>query len=203
VQEKRARVVELRAKGRTWDAIAAEVGYSNGSAASKAWHAAIRQRPDMAVDAVREQEKARLEYLIGQAVEQIECPGPRTSAIGKVVVFPKGHERAGEIVEDESIRARAIDNARRLSGDLARISGVSLAPGPSAMLAEEQIRMMAEVIVARRDRGAFPAVAAAPADYHAMTPEEQMADDLGRRRLQLIPGDDDVVEAEIVDEPPA
>ena len=36
VQDRRAEVVQLRGEGRTWDEIAQRVGYSNGSAASKA-----------------------------------------------------------------------------------------------------------------------------------------------------------------------
>ncbi len=60
----------------TWDQIAAEVGYSNGSAASKAWHTAIAQRPAMAVDKIREEASTRYEYLYAAAVAQIDAPGP-------------------------------------------------------------------------------------------------------------------------------
>jgi hypothetical protein len=210
VQEKRALVVELRAKGLTWDQIAQAAGYSNGSAASKAWHVAIRARPDMAVDKIRDEAATRYEYLFAEAVKQIDQPGPRVSAIGKVALYPDGHEKAGQIVEDEAIRARAIDNARKATGDYIALTGAALAPSGSGF-SHDQIRMMAEVLNARADLSRqAPAVplAALPAGYSLMSPAEQAAADLDRRRRALQAqraasrtqsGDDDIVEAEIVD----
>lgn len=63
--------------------------------------------------------------------------------------------------------------------------------------------MMAEVLIARRDR-ALPALPALPADYAAMTPEMQMRAQVERHWAQLSavtpqPGDLDVIEAEIID----
>ena len=83
VQDKRAQVVELRAKGRTWDQIATMVGYSNGSSASKAWRAAIQQRPDLTVDEVRAQERARLEEIDSLLGDMIARPPIKTTSIGR------------------------------------------------------------------------------------------------------------------------
>jgi hypothetical protein len=89
--------------------------------------------------------------LFGKTAEQIEHPGPRVTAIGKLAVYPPDHPKAGEIVEDEAIRARAVDNYRKLSDSYVRLTGAALAP-PGTGLNEDQVRMMAEIIVARRDR---------------------------------------------------
>lgn len=170
IQERCAKVVELRARGLTWDAIASEVGYANASSASKAWHKAIAQRPDQAVDKIRAEAATRLEYLYAQSVQQITQPGPRVSAIGKIAVYPDGHPRAGQIVEDEAIRARALDNARKAIGDYVRLTGAELVPTASG-LTEQQIRTMAEVLIRQRDLDAqAPRVPIQlPATYSQMT----------------------------------
>lgn len=206
VQEKRARVVELRSHGLTWDAIAAEVGYSNASSASKAWHRAIQARPDMAVDKIRAEAATRYEYLFAEAVRQIEQPGPRVGATSKVAVWPSGHPRAGEIVEDESIRARAIDNARKATGDYVRLTGAELGPS-GATLPEVFIIRLAEARAAQEhlDRQA-PAIPLPPLPdgYRSMTPQQQMRAELDRRRVHVdaqraaINAAPDIIDAEIV-----
>jgi len=67
--------------------------------------------------------------VFGKTAELIENPGPRVSAIGKLAVYPPGHAKAGQIVEDESMRARAIDIYRKASTDYANsCSGMIRSP---------------------------------------------------------------------------
>jgi hypothetical protein len=159
VQEKRAEVVRLRAEGMTWDQIARLTGYSNGSAASKAWKAAVQQRPDLSVDLVRAQEAERIEFLWTATAELIRDPGPRSSAIGKVVTFPEGHPRAGEIVPENSIRLRAIDQYRKQSEYYARLTGAML-EGPAVVIDQrnEVLRLELNQYFAARGRPLVPPI---------------------------------------------
>lgn len=189
MQEKRAKVVELRSRGLTWEAIAAAVGYSGPSAASKAWYAAIRQRPDMTVDQVREQEKARLEYIFTWAAKQIEDPGPRVSAIGKLAVWPPGHPKAGQIVEDESVRSRAMENYRRASADYVKLCGAYPETRPDSDEIERQYHAGLNAARAKRDAelAEIDSYRAQLEDYRALSAAIPR------------PGDDDITEAEVVD----
>ena len=83
IQDRRAEVVRLRGAGNTWDEIARLTGYSNGSAASKAWRAAIKQHPDQTVDEVRRQEKTRLEQMDSVLTGIVASPPVKTTSIGR------------------------------------------------------------------------------------------------------------------------
>ena len=74
------------------------------------------------------------------------------------------------------------------------------------------MRLAAEVLVRQRDLDQQAPRPPLPADYSRMTPAEQAAADLGRRRAQYQahqaaitaaatpqPGDDDITDAEIID----
>jgi hypothetical protein len=74
IQDKRAQVVRLRAEGQAWDQIAAATGYSNGSGALKAWRAAIKQKPDLAVTEIRAAERERLEQMDAELARIISTP---------------------------------------------------------------------------------------------------------------------------------
>jgi hypothetical protein len=197
VQEKRARVVELRGRGWTWDRIAAEVGYSNGSAASKAWRKAIQQHPDQTVDEIRAQERTRLEQMDDRLADIITSPPLKTTAIGRVMTDPD----TGEPVRDMGAVISAIRERRQIGESLRKLTGADAPSARGPGLDEDAIRMMAEVLVARRERGPLPALAALPPGYAAMTPEQQMRADLDLRRARLSAADDDleVIEAEIID----
>lgn len=227
VQDKRAKVVELRSLGWTWDRIAAEAGYSNGSAASKAWRAAIRQRPDQTVDEVRSQERTRLEAMDSRLSDIIARPPIKTTSIGRTqydvrtcTCTVKGrtdepHEPGCQVqpVLDETAVIAAIKERRQIGESLRRLTGADAAPLPGVGLSEQQVRMMAEVIVAQRDRAQQVPLQLAPlpGGYHDLPPEEQARLQIERHRtakqaqdtelataLTPQPGDNDVVEAEIV-----
>lgn len=136
--DRKARAVELRARGHTFQEIADTLGYASPAGASKAYHAALRERPAQNVDQLRAEAASRYEHLLAEAMRQIDAPGPRVSAIGKVAVFPPDHPRAGEIVEDESIRNRGIEAARKLINDHLALNGVTTGHPPAPNITVDQ-----------------------------------------------------------------
>lgn len=227
VQDKRSRVVQLRSEGWTWDRIAAETGYANGSAASKAWRAAIQQRPDQTVDEVRTQERTRLEAMDSRLSDIISRPPVRTTSIGRTqwdvrtcscpVKARTDHEHdpdcTVEPVLDETAVIAAIKERRQIGESLRRLTGADATPAIPA-LSEQFITQYARAC-AERDQMNHQAptpLTALPGNYHELTPEQQYQADIDRRRDQVDaqraaitaaltpqPGDDQVTEAEIVD----
>jgi len=204
IQDRRAEVVRLRAQGRTWDAIAAEVGYANGSAALKAWRRAIAQKPDLAVTEVRAAEAARLEEMDATLAGIIAAPPARTTAIGKTVTDPD----TGATVRDMSVVVAAVRERRMLGESYRRLCGADAPASIGIALDDRQVRMMAETIVRQRDLDTqAPRVPLQlPPAYHQMTPQEQMRADLEARRTALQTqqaaiaraDDPEIVDAEIV-----
>ena len=210
--DRKAAAVELRARGYTFERIAEELGYANASGASKAYHAALRSRPSQSVDMIREQESARLEWLWARTAAIVEDPGPRSSAIGKIVVYPAGHEKAGQPVPDSSTALRAATEYRHQSESLRKLYSADKAPAMPALSDADLIRL-AEIRVAQRQldaRAPRVPMAALPASYEAMPAERQMRVQLDREAAalraqradaaRLEAEDADVVEAEIVDD---
>jgi hypothetical protein len=228
VQEKRAEVVRLRAEGRTWDQIASTVGYSNGSAASKAWRTAIQQRPDESVDEIRLQEKTRLEAMDSRLSDIISAPPIKTTSIGRTQWDPRTctcgvradtkREHADDCpvqpVLDENTVIAAIKERRMVGESLRRLTGADAPPTVNG-LTEAQIYTLARIEALKDQRAQYAPlrIAPAPAGYARMTPSEQAADAIARElsakedqdaALRALPPDGaDIPEAEIVDDDPA
>jgi hypothetical protein len=130
--------------------------------------------------AVRHQEAQVLKRLAAAAENVVNDPPPRSSAIGKVVTYPEGHAKAGEIVVDESVRVSAIRERRLISESYRRLTGTDLHATDKTEMGEAERRMRAAVAAERERR------------------DEQ------ERRLELLaatvpqPGDDEITEAELV-----
>ena len=154
---KREQVIRLRAQGLTWAEIADRTGYSDASAALKAFKAAVKEAPALAVDELRAQERERLDILFAATAEQIRDPGPRVSAIGKLPVYPAGHPKEGQIVEDESVRSRAIDNYRKISESLRRLHGAD-APQAAAPIVDARTQIIVSEINAARAADGIPPI---------------------------------------------
>ena len=225
VQEKRGRVVELRAEGRTWDQIASTVGYSNGSAASKAWRKALQQHPDLSVDEVRAQEKTRLEQMDSRLSDIISSPPIKTTSIGRTQWDPRTctcgvradtkREHADDCpvqpVLDENTVIAAIKERRMVGESLRRLTGTDAPPAVNG-LSDEQLYALAKVEALQAHRAQFAPLRLAPAPpgYAAMAPAEQARDYLTReltaKQAQdaaisaLPPAEDDIPEAELVDD---
>lgn len=101
IMEREARAVELKTAGKTYDEIAAEVGYTNRSAARKAVVRALERRPVESVDNMRKIEGSRLDTL--------------TVALSKIIFDP-------EATYDEQIKA--INAAVRISESRAKLFGL-------------------------------------------------------------------------------
>jgi hypothetical protein len=213
VQERRAEVVRLRAEGKTWDEIARLTGFANGSSASKAWKTAIQQRPDLTVDEIRRNERERLEHMDSVLAAITTNVPVKTTSIGRTQWDPRtcscptrartdrDHDPdctvepvldVGQVTAAVRARLALGESYRRLVGADAQIPRTDT-------FTEDAVRLMAEVVVARRDR-ALTALPPAPPHYATMTPQEQMEADLARHRAQLGTAPLDIVEAEIIDD---
>lgn len=235
VQDKRARVVQLRGEGKTWDEIARLTGYSNGSAASKAWRVAIKQHPDQSVDEVRRQEKTRLEVMDSRLSQIIGRAPVKTTSIGRTqwdvrtctcdvkAATNRDHDPGCQVqpVLDENTVISAIRERRQIGESLRKLTGAD-APGSPLVDARTQV-IVSEINVARAARGHGPlripepasatiphdqAAAAASAALAALQPlaDELRAEAVARgfaeaAKARAVAGpDDDVAEAEIVDD---
>ena len=112
--------------------------------------------------AVRHQEAEVLKRLAKAAERVVNDPPPRSSAIGKVVTYPDGHPRAGEIVTDESVRVAAIRERRLISESYRRLTGTDLAHSDRTMPKDQAEREMWAAIAERRAELKQLAAAAAP-----------------------------------------
>lgn len=153
--DRKAAAVELRARGYTFERIADELGYANASGASKAYHAALKARPAQNVDQIRGQEAARLEWLWRKTADIVEDPGPKSSAIGKIVVFPPGHEKAGEPVPDSSTALRAATEYRHQSESLRKLYAADVAAAPSTVI-DNSSTYLAQINQFRVEHGQQP-----------------------------------------------
>ncbi len=217
IQDRRAEVVKLRAQGLTWDQVAAEVGYANGSSALKAWRAAIKQKPDLAVTEIRAAERERLEQMDAELARIISQGGPiKTTSIGRVMYDVRtctcragntpDHEPGCEVkpVVDEGVVIAALKERRQVGESYRRLTSAD-APPAAPVVSEGYLRA---VQVHRELAQQAPAITrpALPAGYGDMSPEQQLQAVMNRERthrdaiLAAIPqpGDHVVVQAEIV-----
>lgn len=86
IAERRARVVELVGKSRTYRQIAAELGISIGTVTSD-FHEALKEIPRASVEDLREQEDQRLQYILEKTLEMLENPAKvQNSEDGKSIL---------------------------------------------------------------------------------------------------------------------
>ena len=172
VQDRRADVVRLRSEGKIWEQIAEAVGYSNASAASKAWRAAIQQRPDLTVDEIRRAERERLEAMDARLSQIISVPPVKTTSIGRTQWDPRSctcgvggatnreHDPDCEVqpVLDENTVIQAIKERRMIGESLRRLTGADQPP-PAAR--DPLLDRLEAEIAAERSRRLAAGLAAA------------------------------------------
>lgn len=174
---KRDHAVELRAKGWTYAAIAAEVGYSHAAAAQKAVNTALSEIPQASCEQLIRQETARLEEMDAKLAEIIGDPPVQHSAIGKVVLGLDG-----EPVRNMAIVISALKERRQVGESLRRMRG---ADKPSQPDRDEITRQYEAVMAtARAKRAAELAEIDGLRAIAAATPR---------------PEDDDITDAEVID----
>lgn len=115
--DRRARAIELRVRGAHWSEIARACGYPSPAAAladvGKAM-AAATLRADETADTMRDTANLRLEHLLGEAMKMLNEDAP-------VQYDSEGNEVGSD---DRAVRLRAVDEARRLVGDITKLNGV-------------------------------------------------------------------------------
>lgn len=134
------KIVEARAQGMTFEAIAALFGYSSRQAAHKAHERAMRKFPSPSVENVRAEADELDNWMRRELMKTVEDPGHKVSATGHIVwdistcscgvregivADARGHTRRVphapdcQVVPevDHGARIRAVDQLRKLSDD--------------------------------------------------------------------------------------
>ena|SRR5688572_14853343 len=108
------RALSLRVRGARWDEIAEACGYASPAAALKAVGtamAAATQRAEESADQMRDTANLQLDALLREAWDMI----------GAQSVMDEN----GNVYDDRAVRLRAVDEARRLVADKAKLNGVA------------------------------------------------------------------------------
>lgn len=226
VQDRRAEVVRLRAEGRTFDQIAQLTGYCNGSAAGKAWKAAIKQRPDQTVDEVRRQEKTRLEQMDSDLAAIIDRPPVKTTSIGRTqwdvrtctcdvkAATNREHDPDCKVVPvlDVGQVTAAVRTRLALGESLRKLVGADAASGAPLVDARTQVMVTQwnDIRQFRADHAGHPALAAPVVVDGLTVPGVAVRGDAASRawaaeevrRTREATRNADIVEAEIIEEDP-
>jgi AraC-like DNA-binding protein len=121
--DREAQALELRARGYTFSAIAAELDFADASGASRAYHRALGRKPAQNVEEIREQEASRIEFLWRKTADLIEHPKLAHSAIGKTIPDPRS---PGEYLIDQSAQIAAMREYRLQSESYRKMCGADL-----------------------------------------------------------------------------
>lgn len=110
------RAIKLRVRGANWAEIASTCGYPSPASALRAVGeamAAAGQRAAETADQMRDTANLRLEHLLQQTMTMIEEDAPeRYDEDGNLTVL-----------DDRAVKLRAVDEARRLVADHAKMNG--------------------------------------------------------------------------------
>lgn len=115
--QRRERAVKLRVRGAHWSEIAQACGYASAAAAladvGRAMTEATR-RADETADQMRDTANLRLESLLRSTLDMLDQDAPER------------YDEDGNPLEadDRAVKLRAVDEARRLVADIARLNGV-------------------------------------------------------------------------------
>lgn len=162
--------LRLHEAGKSFTEIAAELGFANASVARQAMAYGLKKYAEFEV-----REYAKI--IIGEHLDDLERtqdvidnPGYRYDVKGELVTDPDG-----KFLEDETVRLAGLTEKRKQLESLRRLLGTDAPKRSEAVLrADEELNSQIEdILAAFKARGAFRPVAA-------------------------LPGDDDIVEAEIL-----
>lgn len=119
VAERDRKAMELHARGRTWQQIADELGYSDRAHACKQVMRAYARADKQPVEAMRESMNGKLEKLYQMAMEVAEARHLKV-VNGSVVFDPE----QGGVMEDDAPVLAAIDRMTRLLERMAKVNGI-------------------------------------------------------------------------------
>ena len=183
IQDRRAEVVRLRAQGLTWDQIAERTGYANGSSALKAWRAAIKQTPDLAVKEIRAAERERLSEMDAVLAEIVSDPPVKVTAIGKTQ-----YDDQGRPVKDMGVVISAIRERRQVGESYRRLTAADVPAVTPPLIDARSVTLITEVRAEQQARDRIappPPLAPLPPGYDTLTPAEQAKIQIDRRRAQV------------------
>jgi len=200
-----AKIAAAARLGQSHQALAAEHGISRARVSQIVAAANPRSPEESQRAVIADRLRSRWDVLERIVAE----PPEQHSAIGKVVIGSNGKP-----VINASAVISAVREQLKIEQQYRAMFGVDLATRPGPVFDEDALLRLAEIRVAQRQldqqapRSALPAL---PAGYAGMTPREQMRAELDRRRAALeaqrataaqhqADEDDEVVDAEIVDE---
>lgn len=112
------KAVKMRVAGAHWSEIADQCGYASPAAALAAVGeamAAATMRADATVDQYRDEAELRLSSLLRSTLSMLDESAP--------------YDEDGNQSDDRAVRLRAVDEARRIVGDLVKLQGVDKATG--------------------------------------------------------------------------
>jgi hypothetical protein len=112
------KAVKLRVRGAHWSEIAQVCGYPNAAAALRdvgQAMAAAAQRAEESADQMRDTANLRLESLLRSTLDMLDQDAP-------VQYDAEGNELGSD---DRAVKLRAVDEARRLVGDITKLNGVA------------------------------------------------------------------------------
>lgn len=129
------KAIRLRVRGANWAEIASECGYPSPASALRAVGEAMKQASQRAAetaDQMRDTANLRLEHLLSQTMTMLHEEAPdRYDEDGNPLD-----------VDDRAVKLRAVDEARRLVADLAKMNGYE----KPAVQAEEKRLLKVEIV---------------------------------------------------------
>lgn len=139
-KSKREKAVKARARGRTWEQVAAEAGYSGPAAAYKAVQEYFRNYPHPDAEELRDVENMKLDYMEQKVHDYLDQPhvvisssgvvatrrvGILTDSEGQPIFDPKGRAvYATEEVEDLEPMLRGVTTLLNISARRAKLNGL-------------------------------------------------------------------------------
>lgn len=171
--------------GMSYEALGAEYGLTRQRIAQIVKASAPPRPPG---EAERAALAATLRAQYDRLQQICDSSPPRSSAIGKVVRWPEGTERAGEVVSDDSIVIRALSEQGKLVAQYRGLFGCDIHQAPGPLIDARSLTLITEIRTEqkRRDSIARPSpLAPLPADYASLPPEQQARIQIERRRTQV------------------
>lgn len=183
--ERDARIVAAVRLGQSHEAVAREHGITR-TRVSQIVKASTPPRPPGEAERAALATTLRTQYDRLQQI--IDADPPRSSAIGRVVTFPAGHKREGELVTDDSIVIRALAEQGKLVTQYRGLFGVDIHQAPPALIDARSVTILTAVRGEQERRNAIapaPPLAALPRDYGSLPPAEQARIQIDRHRAQV------------------
>lgn len=155
--ERDAEACRMVTRGHTYQEVADTLGYGHRGHAWEAVQRAIAALPQESAMELRRVRREQLNYLLFRTLEIVERTYPVVSQSGRVVTNDDGTP-----LVDEAPRLAAIDKARRIIMDLARLGG-EIAPARTEVISIDALDAQIAALTAELAGGAdAPEDGAAP-----------------------------------------